>query len=544
MVLQISYVLVMRFKRRELLNNSSPTVMVFHLSLSPSLRQVKARSLTLIAQPSVCAAPASNPRTHHDSLAYPSRKSRHIIHPHTSSSSPQHLPSTDASTSPANPTSTTKWRPRTAHQTPHPTSSARSKSLSPTTHLCLPRVLPSTSSSSALSSTPSPTTTQPLSAFTRLPTPRLHQQTPLQQHAPATALLRAITANGTSALHNTQPALLPALVIVRTATQPAHLRAELDILAHLHAEREGSTLHIGPVALRAQLTGSAESSWVCYAPVFGPTLRELGEVVAARGSSQFYLPSWFLAHVFLQLVAGLEFLAAAGVAGGGIRAETVVVSLYPRGMHYRYRGYPDVVLADFSAATRGGETDDGGEGDVRGSLELMVEAVSRWSDSAPFIGKATVDGVVETDEPLLLMMQSVRELLAAEKGVSLGEVRMRFGATLERLRHEGPQHIPWTLFKVLHSDLATEEEFERALREPTVLKFETRLEEAAKILAGEPVVAGPGGCVGMKTKRIMVAKFTTKKEDYAKIVGMRVRDEDMEMTDADAEGEEVEEMEM
>jgi hypothetical protein len=152
--------------------------------------------------------------------------------------------------------------------------------------------------------------------------------------------------------------------------------------------------------------------------------------------------------------------------------------------------------------------------------------------------------VVVTDEPLLLMMQSVRELLAAEKGVGLGEVRMRFGATLERLRHEGPQHIPRTLFKVLHSDLATEEEFKSALREPTVLKFETRLEEAAKILAGESVVVGPGGCVGMKTKRIMVAKFTTKKEDYAKIVGMGVRDEDMEMTDADAEGEEVEEMEM
>jgi hypothetical protein len=86
---------------------------------------------------------------------------------------------------------------------------------------------------------------------------------------------------------------------------------------------------------------------------------------------------------------------------------------------------------------------------------------------------------------------------------------------------------------LLHVDLATDAEFEHALREPTVLKFDAKHEQFVKIIAKEPIVMWSGGHAGMKTWRIMVMSFTARKKEFLRIIG----EGDMEEEDVDIDGD-------
>ncbi|KAF2029726.1 hypothetical protein EK21DRAFT_112600 [Setomelanomma holmii] len=325
---------------------------------------------------------------------------------------------------------------------------------------------------------------------------RMRQQSRLLTHSLASTLIQSIKDNGASKLQDKYIALLPRLIVVKTYQDPDRIKPEF--------------------------APETASRWLIHAAVFGPTLKQLGEAVSKPGAEAFYLSAWFSAHVFLGVLSALEFLSQAGVVHGKIAASNVLLSLYPREVCWRYRGYPDVLLAGFSGATMGRDDDAGNTAaeDVKGLLELISHVILNYSDSAPFIPLATIDAVMTTDDPLLRMLQSVREM------------------------GEGPEHIPRPLLKLLHSDIVSEEEMERALREPTVSKFEAKKEDFRKILAGEAVVMGFGGCAGMKTGRVIDFRFNTKKNDFLRRTGMAVDDESKEGTDADGEGEDVDEMEM
>ncbi|KAH7071029.1 hypothetical protein FB567DRAFT_633728 [Paraphoma chrysanthemicola] len=405
------------------------------------------------------------------------------------------------------------------------------------------------------------TVSSSLAPFTRLPYDSFQRQTVLLENSLADALVQNVRHVGASKLSERHIGLLGSLIIVKTCPEAPHavlsLRNEMDILESLHAHDEHASMHFSPAVVRAQFTSSASNAWVCFSPTFGPSLRSLGEAVSAEQSTQFYLPSWFIGHIFHHLLAALELLSAEGIVHGAIDANTVVVNIYPRYFSWRYRGYPDILLTNFSTARRTQESEDihtapttpthkdtgtRADTDIKSYLQLIIAVISKWSDSAPFIPKATTNGVIVSDDPVLLLMQTAREMLSAPRP-RLADVQRRLGAALERLRSEGPHGVPDTLRRVLHSDLATEEEVRRGVGRTTVLRFGKRRGDVARVVAGERVGIGAGGYVGMRTGRVLVVRFGVRRGDYERLVGS-VRMDGEEGMDVDGEGGEVDEMEM
>jgi hypothetical protein len=395
------------------------------------------------------------------------------------------------------------------------------KSLSSTTYLCLPRTLPEPLSPTTYEFPPS------IAAFKSLRNTRMHQQIWLLEHTPAEALIWSVMHNGASELQQAHVDLLPSLVVVKMGPQ---VRNECDILLKLHSERQDASLYVGETVMRAQFTSQADSTWMCVTPVFGPSVNEFGEACGG-------VPGWFLAHVFLGLLGAAAFVQEEGVTHGHISSRNVVLNLYPTYLHHRYRGYPDVQLVDFGGAGPLGEED----GDAKKVLEVVEEVVSMWSDCAPFL--VMMQGDVVSDEPILLVLQDVRRLLQSDAPLTIAGIRARLEPKLIDIRHTGPEHIPRNLVKLLHSDLATGVEFEHALREPTTIRFGNKHEQFVRIMAGEPVNMGSGGHAGMKTSRIMVIRFTSRKTGFLRVIGeditaeMAIDVDGKDETDVDGDGE-------
>jgi hypothetical protein len=93
------------------------------------------------------------------------------------------------------------------------------------------------------------------------------------------------------------------------------------------------------------------------------------------------------------------------------------------------------------------------------------------------------------------------------------------------IRHTGPDTFPRPIARMLHDDIATNQDFGYALREPTVVKFDRRHEEFVRIVADERVEMRHGACAGMKTGRILVVRFGERREGWLGIVGLENEDE-------------------
>jgi len=312
------------------------------------------------------------------------------------------------------------------------------------------------------------------------------------------AFVSAVSRIGGSALEGALLALLPHVRVVKTYTRSLDVRREVEFLERFDA---------GPLA-RSQITTAARSSWLVEVPVFGATLAEYGEKAGG-------IPSWFLAHVFLGLLGAVEEIHDQGIAHRDVGPDNIVFNIYPRDGKWRYRGYPDIVIKNFGTAI---DIDDyNASRDVSGLLRTMEKCIVEWSSSAPFLAYA-IDGTMETDDPMMLVLRDVRHFLQDINDVpTLEEVREMFNNRLVDLRHEGPATMSPALARTLHSDLVTAEELEHALREPTVLKFGARHDEFVKVIAGEPVVMGAGGHAGMRTNRVLVVRFTDRKDDFGRI---------------------------
>lgn len=330
-------------------------------------------------------------------------------------------------------------------------------------------------------------------------------------------LYHCITLNGASALRQKFIKMLPHLVIVKTRSMPDTLRHESCIISALHRGRESSTLYIIADLLRCQFTADPRTSWLCMRPVFGPTLFQFGESCSSNGGTG--IPGWMVAHICLCLIGAVEFLHDDGVCHGNISAANVMLNLYPRYFHHRYRGYPDLQLVDFRQAR---ELDDAGAAeDVRGLLGVMQRVIVEWSDVAAFLGVSVRgDGEGEGDEDaLVLLLDKLRGMWSGDAVVGLEDIKRHLVIRMEVMRNTGPEMIPRDLIKLLHADLASEEELEHAMRHPVVMKFGARKDSVKRILENAPVVMGSGGHAGMKTERIVVVRYTTRKAGFLRIVG-------------------------
>jgi serine/threonine protein kinase len=381
------------------------------------------------------------------------------------------------------------------------------------TYLCLPRDLTAATEPPEV---PDPDFSERFesehAAFGSLPSLRMHTQLKLLE-GPSTETY--MLESRLSTLRKRHVALLPQLVVVKMATASAHLRHDIAAIEALGAGREYSSLHVGSTINRAQLTASPESSWVCLRPVFGWTLREFGENYVGG------LPSWFVAHIFVELLESLEYVHRNEVAGGfaynALSASSVVLNPYPSYFHYRYRGYPDVVLMDFGAA-RPWTISCSGK-DARNLLEMLDEMVRKWSDTAPWVKTKVVGSALEGNDPMILLLRDIQGVLDDNGAFSLSDVKRWFGLRLEKIRASGPPNFPQLMAKDLHADLATEEELEHALRKPTVLKFGSQKHQLNRFEHHTPVAVGLGGHAGMKTNRIIVIRFTSLKAGFFRVVG-------------------------
>lgn len=373
-------------------------------------------------------------------------------------------------------------------------------------------------------------------AFKKLRDARMHQQTWLLEYPRvADAVVHMIDYNGVSGLGQKGRALLPRLVVVKTAVEPEAIRNEDQVIEFLHRGREYSMLHVGSRVVRSQMTGEPGSSWLCLRPVFGPTLARFGEESRAAGRGG--IPGWLVAHIFLGLIHAVEFLHRDGVVHNGMDVSNVMLNLYPSYMHHRYRGYPDVQIIDFSHSTSLAGADP--ENDARGLLRVVQQVITNWSDVAPFLSaKAAGEGC---DDALVLLSRDLHAVLGDDGTFGLEDVKQQFIIRAEDMRNTGPKTIPRDVVKMLHSDLATEEELGFAMRNPTVIKFGTKREELRRIVEGVPVEMGSGGHAGRKGGRILVMRFTARKAGFLRIVG---EDEVEEVEDVEMKDFEKDDVEM
>lgn len=325
--------------------------------------------------------------------------------------------------------------------------------------------------------------------------------------------------NATSGLAQKNVDLLPQVVVVKMGD----VRGEVEVLEVLN-QHEDAGLHVLAL-LRAQITRTPESSWMVTSPTFGARLREFGETMKESGG----VPNWLVAHIVLALLDSVAYVHAAGFSCGEIGAESVVLNAYPRVLWYRYRGYPDILLSDLSASQP--LSDAGAVEDAKAVLQVMQELIKQYSDTAPFLDIASTSGSGETitDDAILLILQSITTLLTSSAAPTLRAIRQQLQSRLIDIRHTGPETLPRPIARLMHSDLATNAEFEHALREPTVLRFTNKHEEYVKIVANEQVEMGRGRFAGMKTGRILVVRFGERKKGWLRIVGEDDMDDDEQM---------------
>jgi hypothetical protein len=293
-------------------------------------------------------------------------------------------------------------------------------------------------------------------------------------------------------------------------TDPAVLRNEFEPL-----DARGEVLS-------SQFSGFACTSWICTRPVDGPTLSEFGGKIDG-------IPGWMVAHILLGVVSQV-------VDGEEVKCDDVVLDVRPqREGVYVYRDYP-ILRVDVGGA--GNE-----EVTARLVLELMRDVIVEWSDVAGYIVSARLVGqeVLMTDEPVLLVLRDVMALLETDI-VGMENVVDEFEARLVDIRHEGPMEMPAKMVQKLHVDLMTEEEVKWAFREPSVFKFTSQFEKFRAIVTNEKVDMGKGEYAGMKTKRILVARFRKKKDAFLRIVGKggyadteAEADDDLTMPDGESE---------
>jgi hypothetical protein len=310
---------------------------------------------------------------------------------------------------------------------------------------------------------------------------------------------------GCSALSDAHITLLPHLMIVRMSNDPDQLRRDFEAM-----DVQESLLH-------SQFTGDVQSSWVCARVVFGVSLKELGEKMVGPG--EVGIPTWMVAHVLLGVLDHIpdeDTLAT---------AEDVRFDMYGDGNDdvWKYRGYPSIRINAPTACGTGFA--------ARAMLELMSQTILQWSDCAAYI-KSTEEADQEevgNEDPVLWVVHNVQRLLRRSR-LTMDNLRREFRNRLVDLRHTGPTHMPRSLVQNLHADVVTDEELAHAGREPTKVKFKSKLDEFKQIVKGDGVQMNEGEFARMKTVRILVVKFSKRRDDFARIIGEDgSKDNDVEM---------------
>jgi hypothetical protein len=218
---------------------------------------------------------------------------------------------------------------------------------------------------------------------------------------------------------------------------------------------------------------------------------------------------------------GVARVHETGLTLGGVKADNVLLisetGEEEEGEKHQWRGWPDVRLVGLEGVQEMDENGEGVKKDPKAILELMARGIGEWSDSVAFFRAATQNGVMETTYEMLFVLRDVQEMLGIQ-GVGMEVLRDKLYDRLVDIRQAGPQELPREILEV-EEEMVTEEEMRVAVREPTVLTFNSKHEAFARIIADEPIEMGEGH-VGMKTGRVLVMRFTARKGVFSRMCGV------------------------
>ena len=149
-----------------------------------------------------------------------------------------------------------------------------------------------------------------------------------------------------------------------------------------------------------------------------------------------------------------------------------MLNIHPTYMHYQYRVYPDVQLIHFAITSQDDKVAE--EQDIRDVLILMEQVITKRSDVAPFLEFASnvTDPRGEGDDFLLIQLGLIQMTLAGNYDGYINLPGLRDRAV--DMRHEGAETIPRNLMKLLHADLVTATEIDRAVETHRCLRYRRR----------------------------------------------------------------------
>ncbi|KAF1980090.1 hypothetical protein BU23DRAFT_2255 [Bimuria novae-zelandiae CBS 107.79] len=266
-------------------------------------------------------------------------------------------------------------------------------------------------------------------------------------------------------------ALRAQLVVVKMYNPTTILRTERDALELFH-DFEASGTFIGAWTTSEVLFTAPQNSYLCLEPIFGKTLNAFGQtcLVSPR------IPTYFVWHIFLGLIDGLNFVHGAGLAHGNLNGDNMVMRRYAPRHGLRYYNYPDLVLTGFDAATTADEVK---AKDVYDLVKIMYDSVvKQWSDTATLLDFIDLDDV-QTNS-LLLLVRALRDAILGfsnHAAVELQDLTNDWKNIAIVERAKGPEICPQWIKDTAYDELATDEQLKEAARPPLGLNFRTDQEE-------------------------------------------------------------------
>ncbi|KAL7774368.1 hypothetical protein CFE70_005280 [Pyrenophora teres f. teres 0-1] len=337
----------------------------------------------------------------------------------------------------------------------------------------------------------------------------------------ADVLYNTMKYNGTSLVERKHIYRLPQLVVVKMYRHTNVLRHEVEQIEHIYLTAGNrDSMHVGSHVLHSQQDIEPSLSFAVLRPVFGHTLRQFGEACKQHSNSE--IPGWFIAHIILGLIQTVDYIHGCGFIHKMINSDHIMLNLYPSHTHHSYRGYPDIQLINFSEAefTEGQNTGR----DAKQILAVVEEMIVEWSELAPFLRHELplFDQEQVLQNPLATMLDTVRWLIKLDMhgDFLIKIVHFMLEGDATDLRDEGPFSLPPFMMRFLHSDLATADDIENALRDPTALNLPTKKEEVRRIVEDMPVAMAESSNAEIETSRIMVMEFNTKKDEFTRKINV------------------------
>jgi serine/threonine protein kinase len=287
------------------------------------------------------------------------------------------------------------------------------------------------------------------------------------------------------------------LVVVRMYSSTAALRNESDTLEMLHDTDRGE-MFIGAWILRQVHCLIPTDGYLSLRPIFGKTLDAFGQ--ACLDSTR--IPTYFAWHTFLSLISALEFVHEAGIAHGDLSSANVMLRCSLPGRRNQYHDWPDVVLTGFEVEADMELYDDEKNEDVKRMAKIMYsDVISRWSDAGGLLGFLDLNKL--QSDPLMQLAAALKTLIEASSQAStlrLGDLEVWKGVAVTE-RAKGPELCPTWIKTAAYDALVMEEELEKAMRPPLVLKFGPDSESFKEwVRARRTPVAVLGGLLVIKFK--------------------------------------------